>query len=270
MTTDGSSLLRTLLADLDAETIDLVDLLETLSPGEWTLPTPAAGWSVRDQVTHLAYFDDAALLSMRDPVAFAALRDELMGLGEGFPDVVAEQHRTLEPSACLEWLTRSRLSLLAAYAVEDPATRLPWFGPSMGLASSVTARLMETWAHGQDIADTLAVIRPPTRQLRHIADLGVRTRGFSYALRGLQVPETPVRVELVGPQEQSWEWGPVDAADRVTGEALDFCLIVTQRRHVDDTDLSIVGSAAAEWMSLAQAFAGGVGSGRTAGRRPPS
>ncbi len=132
----------------------------------------------------------------------------------------------------------------------------------MSAASSLTARIMETWAHTQDIADALGVTREPTGRLRHVAHIGVGARAFSYAVHGKTPPEAPVRVELTGPDGRLWTWGPQDAADRVTGPALDFCLLVTQRRHRDDLALTIEGPAAAEWMAIAQAFAGAAGTGR--------
>jgi uncharacterized protein (TIGR03084 family) len=132
----------------------------------------------------------------------------------------------------------------------------------MAVASSITARIMETWAHGQDIADALGVTRMPTTRLRHVCDLGVRTRGFAFAVRGEPAPEAPVRVELAAPDGATWAWGPEDAADRVTGAALDFALAVTQRRHLDDTGLAVAGDGARRWMAIAQAFAGPPGRGR--------
>ena len=170
------------------------------------------------------------------------------------------------PAADLHaWFRRSRSALLATAARCDPAARVPWYGPAMSLASCITARVMETWAHGQDVADALGVRREPTARLRHVAHIGVRAMPFSYAVRGLPAPEVSVRVELLAPDGQTWTWGPEDAADRVGGSALDFCLLVTQRRHLLDTGLRVVGPVAAEWMSIAQAYAGTVGPGRAPG-----
>jgi uncharacterized protein (TIGR03084 family) len=126
----------------------------------------------------------------------------------------------------------------------------------MGAKSFVTARLMETWAHGQDVADALGAERPATDRLRHIAQLGVITRGWTYVNRGVEPPAGDVRVELAAPSGEVWTWGPEDAAGRVTGPALDFCLVVTQRRHVDDTVLLVEGAVARDWLEKAQAFAG--------------
>ncbi len=139
----------------------------------------------------------------------------------------------------------------------------------MGARSFITARLMETWAHGQDIVDALAVVRPATDRLRHVAHIGVAARPFSYVANGRQAPSEPVRVELCGPGGDVWTWGPDDAADRVSGDALDFCLAVTQRRHLDDVSLAIEGAGAAEWMSIAQSFAGPPGPGRRPGQFQP-
>jgi uncharacterized protein (TIGR03084 family) len=165
----------------------------------------------------------------------------------------------------MDWLDRSRGEYLRVFGGIDPRSRVQWYGPSMSAASSVTARLMETWAHSQDILDAIGRARWPTARLRHVAHLGVATRGFSFQLRGQPVPDAPVRVELTAPDGSAWEWGPADAADRVEGSALDFCLLVTQRRHRDDTALRATGPVADAWLDLAQAFAGPPGPGRAPG-----
>ena len=162
----------------------------------------------------------------------------------------------------LDWFEVARADLLNTFRNLDPRARLPWFGPPMSAASSLTARIMETWAHTQDIADALGVTREPTSRLRHVAHIGVGARAFSYAVHGQALPGTPVLVELEGPDGTPWTWGPPGATDRVSGPALDFCLLVTQRRHRDDLALVIEGPAATEWMSIAQAFAGAAGTGR--------
>jgi uncharacterized protein (TIGR03084 family) len=136
----------------------------------------------------------------------------------------------------------------------------------MSPASSVTARLMETWAHGQDIADALGVEVVPTGRLRHVADLGIRAMPYSYVVNRLAGPTETIRVELTAPDGARWSWGPADAANSVTGEALDFCRVVTQRRHPDDTGLVVTGPVAQQWISIAQAFAGPAGPGRTRSR----
>ena len=250
-----------LLADLAAESADLTGMLAPLPPGDWDLPTPAAGWAVRDQVSHLAFFDEAATLAATDPDGFTERASREMTRAD-FTEEVAREHRGMPPAELLDWLRRAREGYLRTFAGLDPSARLPWYGPPMSAASSVTARLMETWAHGQDIADALGVTRTPTERLRHVAHLGVRTIGFSFAVHGQPAPATPIRVELTAPDGSPWEWGPADAGDLVRGDALDFCLLVTQRRHRLDTGLRATGPAAEAWLDLAQAFAGPPGEGR--------
>jgi uncharacterized protein (TIGR03084 family) len=265
-----AAVVRQVAADLAAETTALGGVLSRLPAAAWEKHTPAAGWTIRDQVTHLAYFDDATVAAVTDPAAFAAQRTELLAHGDRFPDVIAARHRQLPGADCLDWFLRSRAALLAGYRAADPGARLPWYGPDMGLASSATGRLMETWAHGQDILDTLGARREPTARLRHVADLGVRTFAFSFRLRGRPVPGAAVHVELAGPGGQRWTWGPGDAANRVAGDAEDFCLVVTQRRNIADTCLEVTGPVAAEWMEIAQAFAGAATDTRPPGSFPPA
>ena len=163
----------------------------------------------------------------------------------------------------LDWWRTARAGCLTAFAELDPATRVPWYGPDMSVASFVTARLMETWAHGQDVADAADVRRTPSARLRHVAHLGVATYRYSFVATGREEPHGAVRVELAAPDGDAWTWGPADAANRVTGSALGFCLLVTQRRNIADTDVVAEGPVATEWLSIAQAFAGPAGSGRS-------
>lgn len=254
-----------LLEDLRGETSALDRLLSGLPDAGWDVPTPADGWAIRDQVSHLAYFDDAATLAATDPDKFRAEAADLLALGDQFPDRIAERYRTMHPAELHAWFRRARPRMLAVMATVDPTTRLPWYGPDMSAASAITARLMETWAHGNDIADALGVRPAPTDRLRHIAHLGVRTLSHSFRLRSRPVPTAEVYVDLTGPDGQNWCWGAPHLPDTVRGSALEFCLVVTQRRHVADTGLTVNGRTATEWMSIAQAYAGAPGPGRPAG-----
>jgi uncharacterized protein (TIGR03084 family) len=155
-----------------------------------------------------------------------------------------------------------RTALDKALRASPPGARFPWYGPPMSAASMATARLMETWAHGLDVADALGVVRPPTDRLRHVARIGVRTRDFAFGVQGLTAPEEEFRVELVAPSGDLWAYGPEGAAQRVTGPALDFCLLVTQRAHRADLALQATGPDADRWLDIAQAFAGPPGDGR--------
>ena len=259
-----------LAGDVRAESAVTRGLISGLDDAGWHTPTPAAGWDITDQVSHLAYFDEMTVTSAVDPEAFIAERIAAEAAGGIDPDTIAARFHDLSGARMLDWFDSARHELLSTFVTIDPAARLPWFGPAMSAASSLTARLMETWAHTQDIADALGVTREPTGRLRHVAHIGIGARAYSYAVRGQPLPSVPVRVELVPPSAgvAAWTWGPADAKDRITGPALDFCLLVTQRRHRDDVALDIEGPAAAEWMAIAQAFAGAAGAGRPAGLFP--
>jgi uncharacterized protein (TIGR03084 family) len=251
-----------LAADLAAESAVTRALVADLDEAGWHTPTPAAGWDIADQISHLAYFDEVTVQSAVHPEQFTAELAAAQAAGGINPDTIAARFRDRTGAQLLAWFDTARANLIGTFAGLDPRARLPWFGPAMSAASSLTARIMETWAHTQDIADALGVTREPTGRLRHVAHIGVGARAFSYAVRGMPPPDTPVRVELAGADGDLWTWGPPDAADRVAGPALDFCLLVTQRRHRNDLALAIEGPAATEWMAIAQAFAGEAGPGR--------
>jgi uncharacterized protein (TIGR03084 family) len=252
--------------DLAAESADVRWLLAGLPGAGWRRATPAEGWTIADQVSHLAYFDDIAVRSAVEPDAFRAEEARMRAAGGVDPDAIAARYRDLSGAELLRWFDRSRERLIATFRGLDPALRVPWFGPPMSAASALTARIMETWAHGQDVADALGVAREPTARLRHVAHIGVGARAFSYALHGRALPDVPIRVELAAPDGSRWTWGPPDAVDRITGTALDFAMLVTQRRHRADLALDVTGPAAREWVEIGQAFAGAPGTGRRPGQ----
>ncbi|MGW5053789.1 TIGR03084 family metal-binding protein [Actinokineospora sp. NPDC004072] len=249
--------LTALLADLRDEG----DLLDSRVAGaDWRLPTPAAGWTVAHQIAHLAWTDEHAMLAATDPERFTAAVTEAFSRGLTVVDEAADE-LSRRPDLLEHWRS-TRAAVVETLAGLPAGTRIPWFGPPMSPASMATARLMETWAHGTDVADALGIRRAPTPRLRHVAHLGVRTRDFAYAVRDLPAPAEPFRVELTGPDGELWAWGPEGAAQRVTGTALDFCLVVTQRVHRADTGLAATGAEAERWLGIAQAFAGPPGEGR--------
>ena len=258
--------LPALLSDLEDETRPLVEVLTHLHPSQWVLSTPAEGWSITDQVSHLAYFDEAATLAATDPERFRREAAELVARGPNFTSYVAESCRSIPPRDLMDWFRKTRADYIETFSGLEPGTRLPWYGPPMSAASSATARLMETWAHGLDIVDTLGITFPPSDRLRHIAHIGVRTFGFSFQAHGLEAPDADIRVELIAPDGSTWTWGEPSAPERVVGPALDFCLVVTQRRHPDDTNLVATGRIASQWLTVAQAFAGSPGAGRPSRR----
>lgn len=255
--------------DLAAEHAALRAVLERVPFPDWERPTHAPGWAIRDQVAHLTFFDRAALTAIRDPEAFeeGAARTLRDGAAGGDPPYIGEARAKSAEEVFRDWLATSA-ELVAAARTLDPERRMPWYGNWMAATSFITARLMECWSHGLDIVDVADVERPASDRLRHVAYLGVRTRSFSYLTRGLEPNTDPVRVELVAPSGNLWSFGDPAAEQWIRGPAEDFCMVVTQRRHMEDTRLEVHGPAAAEWMRYAQAFAGPPGQGRQPGQFP--
>lgn len=179
-----------------------------------------------------------------------------------FVDDAAEETASAPPAELLADWRRTRSALHAALRAVPGGRKLLWFGPPMSGASMATARLMETWAHGLDVADALGVEVVASPRLKSIAHLGVRTRDFAFTVHGLTPPAEPFRVELAAPDGEVWAWGPEDAAQRVRGSALDFCYLVTQRRPRGELDVVAEGPDAQTWLTIAQAFAGPPGAGR--------
>ena len=270
-----------LLDDLAAEHETLDEVVAPLPPRQWRTPTPAAGWDIADSIGHLCFFDEAATRALTDRQGFAAGRAAFMagdgdlspgaggGAGGSFDAPVRRPDealgRSLEPPRLLARWRQARHALLATAARADPAARIPWYGPSMGLASFLTARLTETWAHGQDVMDALGLPSSVSARLRHVVHLGVAARPHAFAVHRASDPGGALRVEAQAPDGATWTWGPPDAEDVVRGRAVDLALVVTQRRHPADTSLEVVGATATAWLAVAQAFAGPAGPGR-----PPS
>lgn len=253
---------RSIVADLRAESDALDTLVAPLSAADWATPTPAPGWTIAHQVGHLLWTDRISVIAVTDEAGFAEALTAAMANPTGFVDDGADELAALPPAELLTDWRRTRTLLHDALLTVPDGRKLPWFGPPMSAASMATARLMETWAHGLDVADALGVTRPATTRLRSIAHLGVRTRDYAYTVNGLTPPAEVFYVELRGPDGDAWSWGPADAAQRVTGSAADFCALVTQRRALGELDLTAHGVDARQWLSIAQAFAGPPGGGR--------
>jgi len=262
--------MKDICRDLRAEYHDLDALAGSLTSAQWQLRSDFYGWTPWDEIAHLCYFDETALQSATAADAFIrdaqALRVRLAG-GEEISAIQRAAYQHLDGPALLTYWRQRSTRLLEALAPLDAKTRLSWYGPQMSARSFAAARLMETWAHGQDVWDLVRRKRPATARLKHIAHIGVMTFGWTFANRGIAVPAAVPGVELAAPDGGIWTWGDVSATDYVRGTAEDFCLLVTQRRHLDDTALQYSAGAAQQWLSMAQCFAGPPANGPAPGVR---
>ncbi|HJU10664.1 MAG TPA: TIGR03084 family metal-binding protein [Candidatus Binataceae bacterium] len=244
--------------DFQAESDQLLNLLEQLDEPDWQRETQFKRWTINDLIAHLHLFNHAADLALRDPKAFGRLIGELNAAVKHGATHLAFTHAWLAGSRNRELMKAWRdfyRAMAARFRLADPKTRVPWAGPTMSVRSSITARLMETWAHGQAIYDLVGQTRSETDRIRNIAVLGINTFSWTFANRKMPVPENLPLVRLIAPSGAVWNWG-TDQNNRIEGNALEFCQVVTQVRNIQDTKLTVVGPIAGAWMSIAQCFAG--------------
>ena len=257
---------QALVEDLYQERLANEALLASLDEPAWDNPSPAEGWLLRDCVVHLAETDDTAARNVEDrnkpPAAPTGRRGRRP---DGVLTTAMVSWRRREPAEVLSWYREANDRLVTALRGLTGDERLRWAGRPMSARSFSSARLMEHWSHGLDIHDAAGVASVDTDRLENIARLGWMTRDYAYAAHSMEPPATALRVVLTSPSGATWTYGPEDAPDVITGAAGDFCRLVTQRIHPDDTGLAATGPHAEEFMSIAQAFAGPPGSGR-----PPS
>ncbi|GGW56131.1 hypothetical protein GCM10010503_36560 [Streptomyces lucensis JCM 4490] len=232
---------------------DELDVL-VRSVDDWSVPTPAPGWTVAHQIAHLAWADANALSALRTPEAFGAELRRAETEGSGYADKAAAAGAAKPRSALLDEWRAGRAQLAAALRDTPWDHAFPWYMSRVTPALMVPLRLMETWTHGQDVFDAVGVAHRPTDRLQHVASLGVLGRALSFAAVGLPEPTDPFHVELTAPDGQTWVWGPEAAAQRVQGHAIDFCLCVTRRRPWHETDMTAIGEDAQRWLEVARVF----------------
>ena len=246
-------------ADFRAEVDELHAFLETLKPEVWDLETGFMGWTPWDVVAHLHFFDLASLAALEGEEVFARERASLisaLGAGKSNRELARERFAGLDaPGLLAEWRSAAH-ALAEALGSSDPKRRLPWYGPDMGVRMFTTARQMETWAHGQEVYELVGATRAHTDRLKNVATLGVKTFGWSFAVRNLELPGPPPHVRLVAPSGEIWEWNEPSEVECIRGDAVDFCHVVTQGRNIADVGLEVRGPIAERWMSIAQCFAG--------------
>ena len=250
--------------DFRDEVDELHQFLQTLKPEDWERETGFMGWRPWDVVAHLHYFDQVSLVSLEGEEAFAPERQALIaakGQGRSLQELALERLGGLDAMSLLtDWYgtARSLAEALGRAGEKDPKRRMPWFGPDMGLQMFTTARYMETWAHAQEVCDLVGASRSHTDRIKNVATIGVKTFGWTFVNRKLDIPGPPPHVRIVAPSGEVWEWNEPSKTECIRGDAVDFCHVVTQGRNIADTALEVVGPIATQWMSIAQCFAGAV------------
>ncbi len=246
--------------DLLDEAAELETFLRTLGDADWERPTGFMGWTPWDVLAHLHFFDEVSLVALEGEEAFATRRQELVEAlvaGRTNQEMGRETYGHLAAKDLLARWREKNTEMATQLGESDPKRRLPWFGPDMGVRMFTTARYMEHWAHAQEIYDLMGVERTYTDRIKSIAVIGVKTFGWTFVNRKLDIPGPPPYVRLVAPSGEIWEWNEPSEEELVGGDATDFCHVVTQGRNVADTPLEVRGPVATQWMSIAQCFAGG-------------
>ncbi len=248
--------LVTIVDDLKAEGEELYRILETMSVDDWKVETTFKGWTPFDVITHLHMSDHMALTTIKSPEAFKQIMRKMRSSGLNSKDFGRSWIGQCDAETLLEKWSATLNELCEKFLALDPEQRITWAGPSMRPRMFITARQMETWAHGQEIFDFLRADREPTERLKNIAEIGVRTFGWSFSNRQLSIPSTIPFISLKAPNGKTWEWNEDNNPNKITGSALDFCQVVTQVRNIRDTALKVEGGIAKTWMAIAQCFAG--------------
>lgn len=252
---EKNELYTQLLEDLKAEHNYILDVLKSLKDFEFDVPSMAEGWSIKDQISHLAYFDDVASFAARNKEAFEEIKKKLSEL-----DDPMEEHLMIARSSdgryLTDWFESAFWTLVQTYSKLDPSSEVPWFGPPMSAMSMLTARLMENWAHGYDILTALQKEPSRTDRLVHICYLGYRTISWSFIVNGLDPPKEDFYISVILPSKKQVTFGNQDAPNKIYGDAYELALVVTQRKNVNETSIQASGPSAQKWLSIAQAFAG--------------
>ena len=242
-----------ILADLVAEQQAVDQFLQTIRDRDWKTKTPAAGWDVRDQVSHLAFFEEYAYNALAEGGSRLSDIDDYAS-GEDFTMAGALEGRKLRPQEVIEWWRGSRARVVDVLSRTDPKKRIPWFAGDMSAKAFATARQMETWAHGIDVHDAFGAEPEDTVRLKNIAWLGWRALPHAFGVAGEDYTET-VRLELIGPNYAKWLFGPDDSEQLIKGRAGDWCRVAVRRRSAHGTSLIAEGKVAEVALSVARAYA---------------
>jgi len=245
--------------DFRDESDALLALLDTLDAPDWTRETQFKHWTPNDIVAHLHMGNYAADLSLKGGDEFTAFGRRLAELGRNTSRHLHTTHAWLggikNRDLLFQWREFYR-EMAERFVTAEPKKRVKWFGPDMSVLSSISARLMETWAHGQALYDLFGKTRIDTDRIKNIAIIGLNTFGWTFANRGIESPGVQPNVRLTAPSGAKWEWPQANSDNLIEGTAVEFCQVVAQTRNIADTSLKVTGKTASAWMAIAQCFAG--------------
>lgn len=245
--------------DFEAESDALYALLEPLSDEDFQRKTQFKDWTIDDVFQHLHYFNYAADLSLNDEDGILGFFADLRAAYETGDNLVSYTDKQLggiKGRALLNLWHDYYAGMIDNFHEADPKKRLKWAGPDLSVLSSITARLMETWSHGQAVYDLLGVVREDRDRIKNIVFMGNATFGWTFVNRGEDVPADKPFLKLTAPSGGIWEFNEPSDDNSIQGSAVEFCQVVTQTRNIQDTALQVVGDTATKWMAVAQCFAG--------------
>ena len=253
--------MKEILSDLIAEQAIADAFVDGLSEAEWNQVIHSdlrvydieGIWTIKDVVSHIAVFDEAAAKLA------AHEANDIKDITGGKMDehLIYQPHISMSKQELLRVWRETRTQLVNTLYHCDRKQRIPWApGLPMSARSMATARLMELWTHWVDIYDHFKLPIKANDRIKHVLFLSWQSRPNAYRINGVELPETPVYLELVMPDGSLWTEGEPTAENRISGDALEWALVATKRRNWMDTELEIQGTEARRYADFAQTFAG--------------
>ena len=235
-------------------------ILENLKEQDYEMPTQFKGWTFNNVIGHLHVWNYAADISLKDGDEWKNFANSaLQALGNGSSMNEFEQTITkgIQGPELLSMWKEYYTDMTERFAVADPKKRVKWMGPDMSVRSSISARHMETWAHAQELYDSLGLDRINEDRIKNIVIIGNNTFKWCFTVHKKTLPSIRPYLKLTSPSGKIWEYNEISEEHKIEGLAEEFCQVVTQVRNIKDVNLKLTGDIAKEWMSVAQCFAGG-------------
>src|ERR1700731_4088129 len=147
--------LTDVFTDIAAEGEALDKIGAGLDASQWALPTPAPGWTIKHQIAHMASVFRIAGLAASNPGLFVKMT---AGAENNFDAAVAEMLKPYLAASTDDLFARWRAerdTAVTALAALPPDQLVPWIARQLPAGVLACAGMMELFAHGQDIADTV-------------------------------------------------------------------------------------------------------------------